>query len=298
MMQKRALNNNFKFVPENFPHTENSLILADENNIFLPTSPISSLHYHNRLEIGFCFKGSGIFNGNQKGEYVNSGDIIFFLPGVPHYSQTLTSSAPCICKFAYIDILPLFFSLFKEKETGSNFLRTAQAFDIPIIIRKKEHPIAHKILDSLLLDIFQNDASTEFLASLHLAEFFVKIPTMFFKAIPPQDVHGIKNDAVIHSVESYISMHYNESISISQLCEICYLSESQLRRRYKKIFGVTPIAYLHYLRCNIGAQLLLHTKLPITQIALQVGYLDISEFYKHFHSQFKCSPTTYRKNQV
>lgn len=294
-MQKRAFINDFQSFYDPLPAAENSTVYADKKSIELPISPISSLHYHNRLEVGLCYEGSGLFYSRLKSEYINKGDIIFFLPGVTHYSQAINSTEICKCRFAYIDIIPTFFSLFKEKKTGINLLSDAQTFDIPSIIRKDEHSFAYNILYSLLLDIFEGTTKVEFLASIHLAEFFIKIPLFFPQSIENRNIHLKKETDIIYIVEAFISAHYNEPISIAQLCDICGLSESQLRRRYKKTFGTSPLSYLHSLRCNIGEQLLRHTKLSINQIAHKIGYLDISEFYKHFRPIYNCSPTNYRR---
>lgn len=295
-MQKRASINDFQSSFDSLPRPEYATIYADDHYIQLPISPISSLHYHNRLEIGMCYDGSGLFYSKLKIEYINKGDIIFFLPGVAHYSQSLNHIEPCKCRFAFIDVIPLLFSLFKEKKTGINLLSTAQTYDIPTIIRESEYPKAHRILSSLLSDIFDNKSTVDFLTSIHLSEFFIKTPDFFNKLIQTEITPSNKNDDTIYIVESFISAHYNEQINITQLCDLCELSESQLRRRYKKLFGTTPLTYLHSLRCNIGAQLLIHSDLSVNRIAQKIGYIDNSEFYKHFISIFNCSPTSYRKN--
>lgn len=294
-MQKRAFSNDFKSFFDSIPIAEQSPIYADKENIKLPISPISSLHYHNKIEIGLCYEGSGLFYSSLKSEYINKGDIIFFLPGVAHYSQSLHIDNTCQCRFAFIDAIPLLFSLFKEKETGINLLSAAQTFDIPAIIRKNEFPTAYNILNSLLFDIFNDTNNLYFLTSIHLAEFFIKIPSFFEQSIHTENTPLSKQTDIIYVAESFISAHYNEPINTTHLCDICGLSESQLRRRYKKIFGTSPLAYLHSLRCNIATQLLCYTTLSVNQIAHKIGYLDNSEFYKHFYRINSCSPTNYRK---
>ena len=125
----------------------------------------------------------------------------------------------------------------------------------------------------------------------------MKVPMLFSKKETVSATADNPSSTVMHVVESFLSAHYNEPFNIQQLCELCNLSESQLRRRFKKTFGSSPMAYLHRLRCNIGAQLLLRTNLPINVISQKLGYIDASEFYKHFQGLFHCSPSNYRNTK-
>ncbi len=273
----------------------NSAVFCDYKRTPLPTTPVSSVHYHNRLEIGLCYKGSGVIYNSLNSDCITKGDITIFFPGVSHYSHSLNGNEPCLCSFVFIDVVSNLFSLFKENQSGVNLLSLAQGYEIPFIIRKSDYPEAHAILYALLRDIFDRRQNIDFLTSLHLAEFLTKIPCFFkIKGDDTAFSDSAETD-VIYFAEAFISSHYNnENISIERLCELCNLSESQLRRRFKKAFGTSPISYLHKLRCNIGAQLLTHTNLTVQQISQKTGYLEPSEFYKHFHSSFGCSPSQYR----
>lgn len=298
-LQKRSFKNEFEILADIFPSSDGSTVIFNHKITTLPLTPGSSVHYHNHLEIGLCRKGAGIIYTSLNGECINEGDITIFFPGVSHFSHSLTPSEPCLCTFAFIDTVANLFSLFKENKSGIKLFKIAQNYDVPYIIRKKEYPEAHAILYALLNDITENRQNTEFLTSLHLAEFLTKVP-LFFKIKNANNVLAEKEAPdVIYIAEAFISSHYNdESITTAKLCELCNLSESQLRRRFKNTFGASPLTYLHRLRCNIGAQLLIHTSLPIKQISQKTGYTDHSEFYKHFQNIFGCSPSLYRSENT
>ena len=295
-MPKRAYFDKFEIVADCFSRPDNSAILADEHSVKLPTDPISSLHYHNMLEIGICTSESGLFYSHLNSEFVNKGDLIFFLPGVAHFSQSLHADSPCVCKFIFIDTAPLLFSLFKEYESEVMLISDAHSYNIPPIIRESEHPEAHKILSALMSDALADIEKKDFFVSMHLAEFLMKLPSFFNKNEALLNKTEGSED-ILFTVEAFISAHYNEPLTSERLCDVCGLSASQLRRRYKEKFGVSPMKYMHLLRCNIGAQLLLHTSMTIGQISEKIGYFDSSEFYKHFQSAFDCSPSTYKKQK-
>ena len=297
-MQKQSFENYFEILPEIIPLPKNSTIFYDKTTITLPIKPSSSIHYHNKLEIGICHKGSGVFYNNLTRECLNPGDITIVFPGESHYSHSLTPSEPCICNFLFVDVMPNLFSLFKENKSGINLLSRAQSYNIPLVIRKQELPQAYNILYSMINDVLAHHQNIEFLTSLHLTEFLIKIPSFFdLKDINANSIEKDSDD-IIFIAETFISSNYNKPITISQLCEICRLSESQLRRKFKKTFGSSPLTYLHKLRCDIGSQLLMHTNMPINQISQKLGYLDSSEFYKHFQALFNCSPSNYRAQKT
>ena len=117
----------------------------------------------------------------------------------------------------------------------------------------------------------------------------------FFMATVLQEVSLPHPDNPITLVESFISSYYYENITAEKLCNICFLSESQLRRRFKAIYGTSPMQYLKNLRCTIGARLLLQTGLSVAEISAKIGYADVSVFYRHFVKIFGISPTEYKK---
>lgn len=293
-MQKRAFEGKIEIVSDCIPMKEQAEISIDKHYIHLPTDPISFLHYHNTLEIGICASGAGLFYSYLDSGVVNQGDIVFFLPGDAHFSQTLNANVPCVCKFIYINTEASLFHIFKEYETGISLISRARGFHIPPVIRESENPQAYRILSTLISDALEQVEDSSFFVAMHLSEFLMKIPH-FFKRNEAA-LNQVSSDDSALEVQSFISSHYNEPLTSERLSAVCRLSESQLRRKFKEKFGISPIKYVHLLRCNIAAQLLRYTAMPIGEIAQKMGYIDCSEFYKHFKCIFLRSPAEYRKS--
>ena len=128
---------------------------------------------------------------------------------------------------------------------------------------------------------------------MHLSELLMKIPRLFKRHEEKPD--RVASDDCALEVQSFISSHYNEPLTSERLCAVCGLSESQLRRKFREKFDISPIKYVHLLRANIAAQLLCHTTMTVGEISEKIGYVDCSEFYKHFKCAFHLSPSEYRK---
>ena len=73
------------------------------------------------------------------------------------------------------------------------------------------------------------------------------------------------------------------------------LSISQLDRRFKHFFQLTPQQFLLRVRINAACQLLASTDRGILEIALRVGSYDQSCFTKQFRRQTGLTPAAYRR---
>ena len=61
--------------------------------------------------------------------------------------------------------------------------------------------------------------------------------------------------------------------------------------------GITPIAYLNRCRIRQAKELLDRTDRPITDIAMEVGFSDVSHFTRTFHREVGVSPRAYRRKR-
>lgn len=96
----------------------------------------------------------------------------------------------------------------------------------------------------------------------------------------------------------HINCRYNESLQLKELSATAHLSLAYFCRRFKKTFGVTPIAYLHKRRVIAAQTLLRTTDMTIKEIAEQLGYGDIYSFSKAFRRAIGTSPGAYRKQRI
>ena len=102
---------------------------------------------------------------------------------------------------------------------------------------------------------------------------------------------------ILPAVE-HIEKHPELNTSVSELAAMCYLSESQLRRRFMASYGQPPIAYRNSLRCRIACELLTSTELPVAEIAERVGFGNVSDFYRMFRKLHGIAPYEYKKSKA
>lgn len=294
-MQKHAYT--IKFSP--LPTSSEQKIYYDLSPVKLPYSEdFPLLHYHDRYEIGLCLGGEGMFLSRGIYYCLSEGDVIFIPPNANHYSRSLREDEPCVCRFAYIDastVDSLIGFICKDEDRKNNILKNSHAF-IPSVIRISEDPQNTALL-SELIDACQDKApNLNESSELRLALFIVEADSRF-KKITPSLSQQNENDEAIATVSEYLSLNYGKQDTTADLARLCHLSESQLRRRFIKVYGIPPIAYKNLLRCKIASRLLLRTRLSVSEISLRVGYQDCSDFYRAFKKNYGCSPSEYRANK-
>ena len=96
-------------------------------------------------------------------------------------------------------------------------------------------------------------------------------------------------------VTEYLKENYMNKVVMSDLAKQVGMSVRKLQRRFQETFKTTPQSYVGKLRVLEACELLVGTKLPVTEIALQVGFYDHSAFSKKFSELIGVSPRDYRK---
>ena len=86
----------------------------------------------------------------------------------------------------------------------------------------------------------------------------------------------------LKAVFSYIESHYGEKISLEDLAGTIHMNRNYFCRFFKEKAGKTPFSYLNEYRVNQAASQLLSTRLPITEIALNAGFENMSYFIRQF----------------
>jgi AraC-like DNA-binding protein len=90
-----------------------------------------------------------------------------------------------------------------------------------------------------------------------------------------------------------IDENYLAFPSIARVADRLKVSHAHLTRQFKRDFEMTPSEYLHHLRVA-DATYRLSLGEPIIEISQDVGYNDLSRFYKQFRKKTTTSPANCR----
>lgn len=101
----------------------------------------------------------------------------------------------------------------------------------------------------------------------------------------------------INTVIEFIGNNLNREIELNELAEISNFSTFHFHRVFRAMIGEPLGAFVVRMRIETAARLLRYTKLPVQDIAYNVGYNVPSSLTKVFKQFYNISPTDYRNNK-
>ncbi len=121
-----------------------------------------------------------------------------------------------------------------------------------------------------------------------------------YKTYAPKQIERRETKKYAASAEAiqkalqYIDEHVTENLTLGEIASAVYLSESRFGHLFKSITGITPVDYIETVRLSNAQKMLKETKQPITEIAIDCGYDNISYFIHRFKLKTGTTPGKYR----
>ena len=88
----------------------------------------------------------------------------------------------------------------------------------------------------------------------------------------------------------------SEDIPLERMAAMAGLSRYHFIRVFAAVMGDTPHRYLMAVRLRAAADRLVETQAPVTQVALDAGFNDLSNFTSAFRACFGACPRAWRKS--
>ena len=104
-----------------------------------------------------------------------------------------------------------------------------------------------------------------------------------------------KASFLVGQLLDWIAEHYTENISLMQAAELFGYEYHYLSRLLNKNYAISFTALLSGYRVEHALQLLMHTDLPITEIASRSGFQSIRSFNLSFKKLTGVAPNEYRR---
>lgn len=249
------------------------------------------LHWHEEVEIIRILDGELNISVDARHYKATKGDIIFLSQGVLH------SAIPNQCTYECL-VFDLKY-LYRNNTECATQLRgfTIGEKKINLFLPSVNNDISFYV-DSIFKSMLKKNNGYELNVSGYMYLLFYEIinhhlyeEIFEFSRLSQQRLSQFKK--VIH----YIELNLESKISLEDLSKIAGYDKKYFCAFFKELSGKTPIQYLNSYRIDFAAELLLTTKLPITEIAYQSGLEDVSYFSKQFKKYKNCTPRDYR-NQL
>ena len=228
-------------------------------------------HLHEYSEFLYCKKGSCTVIINKQEIQLSENQLAWISPNYVH--QYDCSSAEVICAVFSNDYIPIFFNELKNRTLRATPINIS---DLSEILEKS-------------LELNNEDPLTV-CGYLNLIGAKV-IERSTFDTIRYTD--GILYQKVI----SYLSEHYVENITLSQIAKKFGYNEKYLSHTLHNLTGIHFRQLLTFYRLDHAKKLLRSRKnINITTIAAESGFYSINTFNRAFKEMTGKSPSEYRNN--
>ena len=264
-----------------------------------------SLHFHNHLEVGYCYEGEGVIR-------MENGDL-------PYFSQTFTV-IPKNCphaiqgekggvdywEFLFIDMERFLLDLYPGRnrlveEICRRINRGAR------LLTYEKNPVLGDLVQELLREMKEKGEFYQESVKGYLLAFLMEIARLDGEAagalvsdkrLPVVGKNLWKEE--IRQVEAalrYVEEHYREPLHAGDLAAVCGLSETHFRRLFQKNMQMTPMEYVNKVRIREACRLMLETNASLEEIAVKTGFVSMSTFNRNFGRFLSISPHAWRKSR-
>ena len=262
----------------------------------LSNSAIHELHYHNSIEIGYCYHGVGECISENGRQTFKKGDAEFFFPFQPHLSRG-KSHEKCIWDYSYFNISDVFLSNGFEITMWDNLVESQNG--ITGIIKYDEHPEICEYIKKIIETSHSKEKNKLLKCRLLIGELLVHVTEQGRSDIDCEiAIRYNKRLIKLSPALAHIKNHYSETVTVQQLADLCSMSISSFRENFTREMKMSPQEYLISTRMKFAKYYLLNSSKTISEICSICGFKDVANFHKHFSKRFKMSPASYRKSNI
>jgi AraC-like DNA-binding protein len=248
-------------------------------------------HYHPEYELTYIVKSKGKrFIGKTVTDF-DAGDMILLGPNVPHFWQNtegVTEATAIVIHFKEDFVGPAFWDIPEMKRTSILLKKSLSGIHIQ---GEARDIIATKMEAMHSLDAFQK--------WLYLMEILNIIALSSDIDLIDKQGSNLKlslgEAERIHKIYAFIIDNYTQDIDLNKAAQLIHMTPTAFCRYFKKMTRKTLIAVVTEFRVRHACQLLTTTEKPISDIAFESGFGNLSFFNKQFKLQMGFSPLRYRK---
>ncbi len=254
---------------------------------------VDYLHFHNYLEIGYCYSGTGTLVLGEK-DYRFSGEQFSIIP--QNYLHTTNSDPDTLSRWEYLfidvdAILDQFYQGGGIKRKGNISYR----INCQACFRSAgESPEMAGMIRNIM-DVIRGKRE------YYLEEAKAGITKLLFNIARERNVDNLpdsltgRGTAPVIQALDYISLHYTEQIDIEELAAHCHISQSHFRRIFSAYTGMCPVDYINLVRVQAACDYLKRTDDYISDISNKCGFTTFSTFSRNFKRILGVSPNEWRK---
>ena len=257
-----------------------------------------ALHFHNGIEIGICYEGTGLFFIGSRILPFGPGDVTVIFPDQPHIAQS-PDDRPSKWSFLTVDAERMYCDMTAEQFRPVRSLIDGSHRDFPGLLPGSEHPVISHLTEMIFTELEGQGADYRLSVKSLMLSLLLMVARLPEIGRPDDGKRGAETSGMLllSPAVSHICSHYGEEITVTELARLCSLSVTHFRRVFRNTMGRSPSDYLLEVRMRMARSLLKSTDCSVSEVAMRTGYRSISSFNRQFRQSYHMSPREYRKQQ-
>lgn len=253
---------------------------------------IDYLHFHNYLEVGFCYEGRGTITLGEEEVRFSDRDFTVIPRNYPH---TTNSDQDNMSRWEYlfIDVEEFLRKIDDNPVRAEKLIRRINSR--ALFLNEAEYgTMAAKILK--ILDIMRK--SEEFYLE-EACGVLLSLLAETARINRPSDEKETEESGRVTNMISkaldYVSRCYMEDIRVEDLARYCHMSETHFRRLFSDYMHMGPLEYINTVRVQAACEHLKKTDESVADIAHKCGFTTNSTFNRNFRQIMGTTPMEWRK---
>lgn len=253
-------------------------------------------HFHREYELVLVTESTGKrFIGDQITDF-KPGDLVLLGPYLPHTYQNdphyLEKRTDLRAKSIVVH--------FREDSFGDNFFALAETQRILSLLNRSFNGLSitgdtNKIISSMLYELVEAKGFSrwlilsEILNILSLSEDLQPICNGIITA---------KNDTEttrMNKIIDFVVNNFTREITIAEISDMVSMAENSFSRYFSCRTRKSFTAFVNEVRLNHSSRLLIETSKSVTDVCLESGFNNLSNFNRQFRAKYNNNPLTFRK---
>jgi len=256
-------------------------------------------HWHEEYELLSITKGKAVAHVNNRHFEVNPGDILFINSGNLH---SLSAEPGMPLDFYAACFGRELLDSFGNDDIRQKYIQSQAAGHLLFRDHFCPREAAWESISPPLEEIRQLCSQglwgNELLIKadlLRIWHFLCRYPAASVEPVPRNEDAKI---LLTKKILRFIQDNYSNDLRLGELAIRFHMSEGQFCRFFKSQVNMTAMEYLNFFRIGIACDLLEGSTAPVSAIALDCGYNNISYFNRMFRKYMHCTPREYRSRAI
>ena len=285
-----------KILPFKIPKTSQESFRLQEDH---ETHFYDYLHQHPEVQLTLILRSEGkVIVGDFIGTF-KPGDIFLIGPNLPHVFRN-DSKYYELSKEGQAHSLTVFFEWQSFGEKFLSLPEMAHLYEFSNFSKRGlfiQEPVKTRISQLMKL-MFKKTGMDRLIVLLKILNILSE-----YKHLEPLASSGIYNDfdeidgKKLASIYRFTMNEFHRKISLEEVASIAHMTTNSFCRYFKKRTRKSYVDFLTEIRIGQARKLLQQNDLSISQISIEVGFNNLSNFNRKFREVCSITPTEFRKIQ-